>query len=159
MATGVKMDFSEFSDRWEKQWCLTEEGAIRAFLIGVIEYLRDPEEGGRMVALTMPDHYLNDDGSPGRNAFLEYFANYDGAAARSYLGGTPENGYRCDYHHPIRILEQSDRGETESKVFVQSGGKDLPSPVHLRKNADGVWKLFNVSSLATGVKKGGSKDF
>ena len=85
-------------------------------------------------------------------------ASDGGSAAKSYLGGTPENGYIYDYDHPIRILEQSDRGDEESKVFVQSGGKDLPSPVHLRKNESGQWKLFNVSSLATGVRKPRSKD-
>ncbi|MBN2586778.1 MAG: hypothetical protein JXA64_02895 [Candidatus Fermentibacteraceae bacterium] len=153
------MDFNEFREKWNSEWALTEEGALRAFLIGVIEYLKNPDEGGRMVALTLPDHYINDDGSPGRDAFLEYFARNDGNAAKSYLGGTPENGYRYDYGHPIRILEQSDLGESESKIFIQSGGKDLPSPVHLRKNADGIWKLFNVSSLATGVRKTANRDF
>lgn len=153
------MDFTEFSEKWDSLWSRTEDGAIRAFLIGVIEYLEDPEKGGRMVALTMPDHYLNTDGTPGRDAFLEYFMNDGGSAAMSYLGGTPENGYVYDYDHPIRILEQSDRGDIESKIFIQSGGKDLPSPVHLKRNDSGQWKLFNVSSLATGVKKPRRKDF
>ncbi|OPL19018.1 MAG: hypothetical protein AVO35_03580 [Candidatus Aegiribacteria sp. MLS_C] len=153
------MELEEFRRRWEEEWGLTEEGAVRAFLIGVIEYLEDPDAGGRMVALTLPDDYLRKDGTPGRDAFLEYFSNDGGNAAKSYLGGTPENGYRYDYGSPLVILPQSDRGETESKVFVQSGGKDLPSPVHLRRNEDGYWKLFNVSSLATGVRRSGEGDF
>jgi len=153
------MDTSEFRERWENEWNSSEEGAVRAFLIGVIEYLEDPAEGGRMVAMTLPDHYLREDGSPGRDAFLEYFANNGGNAAKSYLGGSPENGYSYSYDHPIEVLEQSERGETESKIFIQSGGKDLPSPVHLRRNANGAWKLFNVSSLATGVRRADSGDF
>ena len=81
--------------------------------------------------------------------------NSGGDAAKSYLGGSPDNGYSYDYDHPIVILPQSDRGEDESKIFVQSGGKDLPSPVHLRRNAAGIWKLFNVivlTSVASGTE-------
>ncbi len=153
------MEIGEFSEKWNSLWSRTPEGAVRAFLIGVIEYMEDRKKGSRMVAMTMPDHYLGEDGSPGRDAFLEYFENEDGKNAKSYLGGTPENGYKCDYDHPIKALEQSVIEETRAKIFVQSGGKDLPSPVHLRRNSSGVWKVFNVSSLATGVKNIRIDDF
>ena len=153
------MNYRDFSENWEQEWGKSELGAIRAFLIGVIEYLDNPEEGSRMIALTLPEDYLRQDGSPGRDAFLEYFSNDGGNSAKSYLGGTPENSYRCDYGHPIEVLANSTRGDQESKVFIQSGGKDMPTPVHLRKNSDGIWKLFNVSSMATGVKRVKSSDF
>lgn len=153
------MVYQEFVENWKQDWGKTELGAIRAFLIGVIEYLDNPEEGSRMIALTLPEHYLSQDGSPGRDAFLEYFSNDGGNSAKSYLGGTPENSYRYDYDHHLELLANSNRGDQESKIFIQSGGKDLPTPVHLRKNSDGIWKLFNVSSLATGVKKITSRDF
>ena len=153
------MDFPEFREKWENEWSRTESEAVRGFLISVMEYLEDPEEGARMVSLTMPEQYTRQDGTPGRDAFLEYFARNDGISARSYLGGTPENGYSYSYDHPIELLANSSRGEDESKVFIQSGGKDLPSPVHLRRNDAGEWKLVNVSSLATGVKKPDKGDF
>ena len=153
------MNYQEFKENWEQEWGKSELGAIRAFLIGVIEYLDNPEEGSRMIVLTLPKQYLDQDGSPGRDAFLEYFSNDSGNSARSYLGGTPENSYRCNYDYPIEMLVNSDKGDQESKIFIQSGGKDMPTPVHLRKNNDGIWKLFNVSSLATGVKKVKSGDF
>jgi hypothetical protein len=159
LSQGGNVDYQKFSENWEQEWSKSELGAIRAFLIGVIEYLDNPEEGSRMIALTLPDQYLRQDGSPGRDAFLEYFSNDGGNSAKSYLGGTPENNYRFDYDHPMEILEHSNRGEQESKIFIQSGGKDMPTPVHLRKNNDAIWKLFNVSSLATGVKRVKSGDF
>ncbi|MCD4702128.1 MAG: hypothetical protein K8S24_09770 [Candidatus Aegiribacteria sp.] len=153
------MNYQKFSENWEQEWGKTELGAIRAFLIGVIEYLDNPEEGSRMIALTLPEQYLCQDGSPGRDAFLEYFSNDGGNSAKSYLGGTPENSYSYDYDHSLEMLANSVRGDWESKIFIQSGGKDMPTPVHLRKNSDGIWKLFNVSSLATGVKRIKSGDF
>jgi len=154
-----EMDYQEFKEKWDAEWCGTELGAIRAFLIGVIEYLEDDAKGCRMIALTLPDKYLDHQGMPGRDAFLEYFSNDGGNSAKSYLGGTPENNYLYDYSCPLEILGNSDRGEDESKIFIQSGGKDLPTPVHLRKNSNGEWKLFNVSSMATGVKRIGKNDF
>jgi len=147
------MNYEEFQEKWQSEWSGTELGAIRAFLIGVLEYLRDEDEGSRMVALTMPGSSLKADGSPGRDAFLEYFANDSGNSAKSYLGGTPDNGYSFDYDHPIEMLPNSAPGETRSKIFIQSGGKDLPTPVHLRREEDGSWRVSNVSSMATGVKR------
>jgi len=87
------MDFQEFSRNWEQEWARSELGAIRAFLIAVIEYLENSETGSKMVALTLPEQSLKKDGSPGRDAFLEYFCNDNGNSAKSYLGGTPENNY------------------------------------------------------------------
>jgi hypothetical protein len=52
----------------------------------------------------------------------------------------------------IKFVSSSKRGEKESKVFIQSGGKDNPSPVQLRKNDEGYWKIYEYSSLYTGVK-------
>jgi hypothetical protein len=39
------------------------------------------------------------------------------------------------------------------KIFIQSGGKDMPTPVYVRENSSGQWKLTNYSSICTGVKK------
>ncbi len=40
----------------------------------------------------------------------------------------------------------------DRKLFVKSGGKDNASPVVLKKNNSGIWKVFEYSSLYTGVK-------
>ena len=39
----------------------------------------------------------------------------------------------------MEMLANSNRGDQESKIFIQSGGKDMPTPVHLRKNNNGIW--------------------
>ena len=46
-----------------------------------------------------------------------------------------------------------DTDEKYSKLFIQSGGKDLPTPVALAKNKDGQWKITEFSSIATGCRK------
>ncbi len=73
---------------------------------------------------------------------------------RSYFGGTPENDYvPVDGFEPLfvdgrpTVIE-----EKEAKIFVRSLGKEFPSPVSLKRNSDGVWKVFSWSSIATGVK-------
>ncbi|KQC14913.1 MAG: hypothetical protein APR63_04845 [Desulfuromonas sp. SDB] len=153
------MEYQQFKQQWEQKWGKSELGAIKAFLIGVIEYLEDEDKGNKMIALTLPKNYLLNDGTPGRNAFLEYFKKDKGNCAKSYLGGTPDNNYHYQYDFPLDMETNSEQGEWESKIFIRSGGKDNPSPVHLKKNQDGYWKLFNVSSLATGVKKIDRRDF
>ena len=39
------------------------------------------------------------------------------------------------------------------KIFIDSGGKDLNTPVQLRVNARGEWKMTEYSSICTGVRK------
>ena len=153
------MEYQQFKQKWEQEWGKSELGAIKAFLIGVIEYLEDKDRGSKMIALTLPENYLQKDGTPGRNAFLEYFEKDGGNSAKSYLGGTPDNDYQYQYDFHLDMQANSEQGEWESKLFIRSGGKDNPSPVHLKKNQNGYWKLFNVSSLATGVKKIIHRDF
>jgi len=39
------------------------------------------------------------------------------------------------------------------KIFIDSGGKDMDTPLQLRQNNDGQWKLTEYSSVCTGVRK------
>lgn len=51
--------------------------------------------------------------------------------------------------------ENGANGERDGErayVFIQSGGKDFPSPFVAKCNNQGVWKLFEFSSIYTGVK-------
>jgi hypothetical protein len=96
----------------------------------------------------------------------------------SYLGGTPANHYMPDYNHAVvdDVAYKAVRvhTDTERKLFVRSGessrhhhthtdrrirsrnpcsgGKDNASPVMLKRNNAGLWKVFEYSSLYTGVK-------
>jgi hypothetical protein len=82
--------------------------------------------------------------------------------ARSYCGGRHEHDYALDLAAPRVVLDEaySARGQGvdyprpgEAKLFVASGGADLPRPILLARNASGQWKVTNWSSLTTGVRK------
>ncbi len=140
------MKFAEFESKWNELGT-TEEGTIKCFLMGVLEYLDGNENAEKMIAMTLPKNKI----SSNVKYYLQY--QFDKHNTGSYLGGTPDNDYAYSYDNdPIIVEDSSKRGAKKSKIFVQSGGKDFASPVHLKKNKDGYWKLFNVSSLATGVK-------
>ena len=150
-------------DEFEKLWNdlgKTEEGATKCYIIGAIEYANGNNDGEKMCAITLPKNYLNAKGLLGKTE--KYRLNHmreDPNTPKSYLGGTVENGYEYSYDNDVVSLPQSKKGEKESKIFIQSGGKDNPTPVQLKKNKDGYWKLFNASSIATGVKRIQDDDF
>ena len=162
------MTLEEFKKMWEEQ-AKTEAGAIKMYLIGVLETVKEKNpEGNKMVAMCVPKGEFSPEGKPNRsqNFYLEQFGrvvkgtDFQGAIAASYLGGTPDNMYKHTYETDLVVYEGGSKfGEKESKVFVKSGGKDNPSPVVVKKNKDGYWKLFNISSLCTGVKVIKSDDF
>ncbi len=68
-------------------------------------------------------------------------------------------GGNVDYQKFSENWEQEWSRSELGAIRAFLSGKDMPTPVHLRKNNDGIWKLFNVSSLATGVKRVKSGDF
>lgn len=74
---------------------------------------------------------------------------------RSYFGGTPENGYVPDDAFELKFVDGKPTviEEKEAKIFVFSLGKDFPTPIGLKRNGEGIWKVFNWSSVATGVKQ------
>ena len=124
-------------DEFEKMWNelgKTEEGAIKCYIIGAIEYANGNNDGENMCAMTLPMNYLNEKGLLGKTE--KYRLNHMREVPntpKSYLGGTVENAYDYSYDNVIVALPQSKRGEKEGKIFIQSGGKDNPTPVQLKK--------------------------
>lgn len=162
------MTFEEFKTMWETE-AKTELGAVKMYLIGIVELVKEEnKDAKKMIAMCVPKGEFNEDFKPKRSQqfYINQFArkvkgtDFYGAIATSYFGGTPENGYKHDYKNALVEKQAgSSHGEKESKIFVQSAGKDNPSPVVVKKNKDGFWKLFNISSLCTGVKVIKSDDF
>lgn len=81
--------------------------------------------------------------------------------ARSYAGGHHQHDYALDATAPRVTLDESYSARAqgvdypqpgEAKLFVASGGADLPRPITLARNASGEWKVTNFSSLTTGVR-------
>ncbi|HPZ08020.1 MAG TPA: hypothetical protein PL110_07895 [Candidatus Eremiobacteraeota bacterium] len=160
--------FDEFKAYWEQEGT-TPEGAVKCLIIAVLETVKEGnKDGKKMWALLLPKDHVTSTGEPDsrhRNAINQFNrqikgTNFKGAIAASYLGGTPGNGYSCAYSNDIDVDEgQSIYDDDGTKLFVRSGGKDIASPVLLKKNKDGYWKIFEYSSLYTGVKSIQTKDF
>ncbi len=167
-ASEDSMTLEEFTRLWETEG-KTPEGAVRCLIIGVIETVKNNNpDGPKMWGMALPKQYTDAEGNPdnsqrsARNNFSRVVAgtNFKGAIATSYLGGTPENGYQYSYDNKVTLDKRQGKvEESTAKIFVKSGGKDMSSPVQLRKNKDGYWKIFEYSSLYTGVKPIKSDDF
>jgi hypothetical protein len=163
------MTFDALSKLWETE-SKTPEGTVRIYLLAMLEHLQTgDEELKRAVGLCLPKDELDEAGIPigasQRLAFSQFGREIHGtkvvgAIAASYLGGTPKNGYQPDPNAKLTVREGlCHRSEKETKLFVQSGGKDSPTPVQLKRNQEGHWKIFDATSLFTGVRPAESDDF
>jgi hypothetical protein len=162
------MSLAQFEALWASEG-KTPEGSVRCLLIAALETVKENNrEGRKMWGMVLPKNYVDGKGEPDQTQRLaiDQFSrqvkgtSFKGGIAASYLGGTPENGYTYSYGNKVEVdARQSRIGDEEAKLFVRSGGKDNPSPVILKKNKDGYWKIFEYSSLFTGVKPIKSNDF
>jgi hypothetical protein len=151
------MDLDSFKEMWESEG-KKPEGAVKCLLIAAIETVKEENPDGKaMWSMVLPKE-KNKDAEPAKLALQQFSiqvegTDFKGGIAASYLGGTPENGYAYSYDNNIVVdAKQTKKGPKETKLFVKSGGKDMASPVQLKVNAEGYWKIFEYSSLFTGVK-------
>lgn len=156
------MSLDEFRTLWENEG-RTPEGSVRCLLIAVLETVKENNKDGlKMWGMVIPKDDVTASGEPLPSIAsfqLSQFArqvpgtSFRGGIAASYIGGCPANAYSYSYSNRVSVDEGSTRRKAdEVKLFVKSGGKDNPSPVTLKKNKDGYWKIFNYSSLYTGVR-------
>ncbi|MDQ7826600.1 MAG: hypothetical protein RDV48_27605 [Candidatus Eremiobacteraeota bacterium] len=164
---GLSLD--EFRKLWDAEG-KSPEGSVRCLLIAVLETVKEQNPDGlKMWGMALPKDTLDGSGEPGRghvSFILTQFGRqvqgtgFRGGIAASYLGGSPHNGYAYSYSAtPVVTERRQGSSPDEVTLFVRSGGKDNPSPVTLKKNKDGYWKIFNYSSLYTGVKPIDTRDF
>jgi hypothetical protein len=73
--------------------------------------------------------------------------------ANSYLGETPENGYRVDPTHLVMTVLSEGHDKDWCAVTIQSAGKAFSTPCNMGKDGTGRWKLLQIASMATGVQK------
>ncbi|MGQ4912348.1 MAG: DUF6935 domain-containing protein [Candidatus Thorarchaeota archaeon] len=151
--------FSKFKSEWEKD-AGTPEESIMYYLIAALNVEKDPELADAMMTVVVSKNdSAEDSGSPSGRKLRRTARYYIGQfqenknIARSYVGGTPENGYKINKDRLVMTVVKKQETADGVKIFIQSGGKDLATPVHLRKNSSGQWKLTNYSSVCTGVKK------
>jgi hypothetical protein len=160
------MTFAEFEKLWQVE-ARTPTGCIRCLCVAAYEWWGNKNpEGSKMYALCLPKDQVLGDGTPKRGYFMEQFNKKAGSSISkgqtkapipaSYIGGTVANHYRPNYAQSVvedkKWKHAHVNTDQEVKIFVQSGGKDMPSPVLLRKNGAGFWKIFEYSSLYTGIK-------
>jgi hypothetical protein len=151
--------FSKFKSAWEKD-AGKPEHSIMYYLIAALNIEKDPKlADAMMTVLVSKRDCMDDGGSPsglklGRSAkyFIGQFKKNKNIA-RSYVGGTYKNGYKFSKNNlTMTVVKKQEHGKG-LKIFIDSGGKDLNTPVQLRANSAGQWKLTEYSSICTGVRK------
>jgi hypothetical protein len=151
--------FKTFKSEWEKD-ARKPERSIMYYLIAALNIEKDPELAEAMMTVVVSKNDCLEDGSSPSGLKLGRSAKYyigqfkkNPNIARSYVGGTNTNNYKFSKNNLTMTVVRKQDQANGVKIFIQSGGKDLATPVSLRENSSGQWKLTNYSSICTGVKK------
>ncbi|MFX0134277.1 MAG: DUF6935 domain-containing protein [Candidatus Hodarchaeota archaeon] len=165
MSRKIKMkhidNWEEFKEKFEKE-ADDPEKTVFFYLIGILEYITgDKKQGEPMITLTIKANMMQKDPvSPsglrlpqaGEGYFVQHMLE-DPNIIKSFLGGNPDNNYEIDKEELEMLLVGKEVKKNFAVIDIQSGGKDFYSRVKLQKNKYGIWKLYETSSIATGVKE------
>ncbi|MFW9768212.1 MAG: DUF6935 domain-containing protein [Candidatus Thorarchaeota archaeon] len=151
--------FSKFKSAWEKD-AGKPENTIMFYLIAALNVEKDPDLGEAMMTVVVSKRDCMESGDSPSGFKLRPSAKYfvgqfkrNPNIARSYVGGTYKNGYKYDKNNlTMTIVSKKEHGKG-LKIFIDSGGKDLDTPVQVAQNSSGQWKMIEFSSIATGVRK------
>ena len=151
--------FPKFKTAWEKD-ASKPENTIMYYIIAALNIEKDPKLAEAMMTIVVSKKDCLEDGSSPSGLKLGKSAKYyigqfkqNKNIARSYVGGTNANNYKINNKVlTMTIVSKQDIGKSV-KIFIQSGGKDMATPLQLAQNNEGQWKLTNYSSVCTGVKK------
>jgi hypothetical protein len=152
-------DFNEFKTRWEKNTKDPAQGVL-FFLIAAYNHSKDPAKGEAMVTITMTKgSSVPDPKSPsglklyqGDRTSLDNVDSMPGVV-NSYLGGTPENGYKIDPSNIVMTVLGAGYSGNDGTVTIQSSGKDFSTPMNVSKDEQGRWRVSSFAPFATSVKK------
>jgi len=151
--------FNKFRDSWEKD-AGKPENTIMYYLIAALNIEKDPKLGEAMMTVIVSKRDTMEAGGSPSGLKLRPSAKYfigqfkrNKNIARSYVGGNPANGYKIDEDKLVMTVVKKDEFGKGLKIFIDSEGKDFDTPVQLRKNNSGQWKLIEYSSICTGVQK------
>lgn len=151
--------FSKFKSEWEKD-AGKPENTIMYYLIAALNIEKDADLGEAMMTVVVSKRDCMESGGspsgfklrPSAKYFIGQFKRNPNIA-RSYVGGTYKNGYKYDKNNlTMTVVKKQEHGKG-LKIFIDSGGKDMDTPVQLQQNNSGQWKLIEFSSIATGVRK------
>lgn len=151
--------FSKFKSEYEKD-AGKPENSIMYYLIAALNIEKDPKLAEAMMTVVVSKKDCLEDGSSPSGLKLRPSSDYyigqfkqNKNIARSYVGGTNTNKYSYSNSALTMTVVKTEKQDKGVKIFIQSGGKDMPTPVYLQENSSGQWKLTNYSSICTGVKK------
>lgn len=151
--------FSKFKSSWEKD-AGKPENSIMYYLMAALMIEKDPKLADAMMTVVVSKRDCLESGSSPSGLKLGKSSKYyigqfkkNPNIARSYVGGTNTNKYKYSKINLTMTVDRKEKQAKGVKIFIQSGGKDLATPVSLRENSSGQWKLTNYSSICTGVKK------
>ncbi len=157
----IVKNFKEFKEIFDEKGKDPRE-VILLYCIAALEYASGNEDGKYMATLCLPTTFMQEDpGSPsgytiderGELYYLDQIKKRP-QIIKSYLGGTPDNGYEIDEDNlSLNIVQEGIEKDQKALIILQSSGKDFNTPMELMKNKSGYWKIFKgTSSIATGVK-------
>jgi len=151
--------------RMQEELAGTPEGGAAVLVMALLLYRDNPDFGAACVAASVDRSRVTTDGSLRRGdgrRIAEQFAANPGIPAAYIEGTSPGEGYALP-EMPWR-LEMStnpysgDPGGDETKLFLSCSGADSPRPVSLRKDARGLWRAYEWSSLLMGIRPAGRRE-
>lgn len=159
-------DFNTFKTEWEKAAGDSIQ-SVFFFAMACYNYvLVDKEVGGNMATVILAKTFLLEGSNsptgfkinPKGDGYLLEHMRESPHIIKSYFGGNPDNDYEVntenlDMHVVGKYEGKTERGIPEACITIKSGGKDFDTPLFLKRNNAGQWKMFGFSSLATGVQE------
>lgn len=149
----------------QAQLAQTPEGGAALMVLALLLYSENAALGQACLALAVDANRLQPgaEGYGGQQlqrrelALIRTQITGQGHLPRSYIAGaTPENGYALP-EPPYTITTSrnpysGDEAAGQVKCFVASSGAASPRPVTLRRDAEGLWKASEWSSLLSGIR-------
>ena len=158
----------ETFEQWRSEWVAARSSPVAAldlFTRACLHLERDPDLARAVLAMMVrKDVTVLDPSSPsGRlpGSEFEFYITQmtrEPAIARSHLGGLPEDDYAVDPADAhIRAIEVEQSGN-KAAVFMHCGGRVAPTPVWLRRNKKGRWRVITgISAMCRGIRPGGGR--
>jgi hypothetical protein len=151
-------DFAKFKAQWESV-AKDPAKSVLFFLIAASCHAKDPVKSEAMVTLVLAKgSSVPDPKSPsGLKLYQGDRTSLDNVDAlpgviNSYLGGTPENGYKIDPANLVMNVVSAAYSGNDGTVHIQSSGKDFATPMNVVKDEKGLWHVFSFAPFATSVK-------
>lgn len=170
----------DFQNRFTVQ-AKAPKDAIRLLFIALLELEKNPRLAEYMVTVVYNGKKMTADASSptgfslgSSDRFILNQMRQRPEIVHSYLGGTPDKNY-MNFDATANTIEfppngavingirvnNTLEGNAEGQIYIKSKGKDLPTPIRMERNNQGLFKVdpSSVSSVATGVRQAEPENF